>query len=196
MAQAQDFDSRICPFPEPPMAISLALNARRPMLLMSFTVLTALSAVFAHHAMAQVGPPMHPMGGPDMMMMGGGGGRHMQAMLEGVNATAEQRTQIQQIIKTAHDDLRSQREAGKALHQRSRALFAQPNIDAAAAESLRQQMSAQHDAASKRMLQAMLDISRVLTPEQRKTLTDRMAQREALMERHRTEREALDKAAR
>jgi Spy/CpxP family protein refolding chaperone len=175
------------------MAIALAFNARRPMLLLSFTVLTALAAAVSQHAMADGGPPMHPMGGPDMMM---GGGRHLQGMLDGVNATPEQRAQIQQIMKAAHDDMRSQHEAGKALHQRSRALFAQPNVDAAAAESLRQQMSAQHDAASKRMLAAMLDISRILTPEQRKVLADKMAQRQAMMERHRTEREALDKAGR
>ncbi len=165
------------------------------MMLLSFTLVLALAGVVAQRAMADGGPPMHPMGGPDMMMMGGGP-RHMQGMLDSVNATPDQRAQIQQIMKTAHDDLMAQHEAGKGLRQRSQAIFAQPNIDAAAAESLRQQMSAQHDAASKRMLQAMLDVSRVLTPDQRKTLSDRMAQRQALMEKQRAEREALDKASR
>jgi Spy/CpxP family protein refolding chaperone len=46
------------------------------------------------------------------------------------------------------------------------------------------------------MMQAMLDTSRVLTADQRKTLADRMAQRQALMERQRAEREALDKSTR
>ena len=76
------------------------------------------------------------------------------------------------------------------------ALFAQPTVDARAAETLRQQMLAQHDQVSKRALQAMLDVSRVLTAEQRKALADRMAQRKAMMERHRAEREAAVPATR
>jgi Spy/CpxP family protein refolding chaperone len=54
-------------------------------------------------------------------------------------------------------------------------------------------MLAQHDQASKRKMQVMLDVSRVLTPEQRKTLADRMAKRRAMMERHHSERQALDR---
>jgi Spy/CpxP family protein refolding chaperone len=59
-------------------------------------------------------------------------------------------------------------------------------------EALRQQQLAQHDQASKRMTQALVDAARVLTPEPRKMMADRMAQRRALMERHRAEREAID----
>ena len=135
------------------------------------------------------GPGMH--GGPGMGMMGHG--RHMDRMLDSVNATPEQRTQIKQILQTAHADGAAQREAGRKLHQQSQALFAQPNVDARAVEALRQQMLAQHDQASKRMTQVMLDVSRVLTPEQRKTLADRMAQRRAMMERHRSERESVER---
>ena len=68
---------------------------------------------------------------------------------------------------------------------------AAPNVDAAAAESLRQQMLQQHDQASRRMLQAMLDVSKVLTPEQRVKLGERMKQRADTMRerRQRMERE-------
>lgn len=128
-------------------------------------------------------------------MMGGGhgmmGGRHVGHMLDAVNATPEQRAQIKQIMDSARNDLRSQRESGRTLRQQQMQLFAQPTVDARAAETLRQQMLAQHDAASKRMLQAMLDVSRVLTPEQRQKLAERSAQRRAMMERHRAEREQL-----
>jgi Spy/CpxP family protein refolding chaperone len=44
------------------------------------------------------------------------------------------------------------------------------------------------------MMQAMLDVSRVLTPEQRKQLAERMQQRRSMMERHMNERRALDGA--
>jgi len=60
-------------------------------------------------------------------------------------------------------------------------IFAAPTVDAAAAESVRQQMLAQHDQASKRMLQAMLDVSNVLTPEQRAKMAARMKERSSIM---------------
>ena len=53
-------------------------------------------------------------------------------------------------------------------------------------------MMAQHDQASKRMLQAMLDISRVLTPEQRQQLAAKMKQRHEMMERHMKERRQVE----
>ena len=43
----------------------------------------------------------------------------------------------------------------------------------------RQQLMALHDQTSKRMLQAMVDISRVLTPEQRAQIGERMKERAA-----------------
>jgi Spy/CpxP family protein refolding chaperone len=72
------------------------------------------------------------------------------------------------------------------------ALFAQPPVDATAVEALRQKQLAQHDAASKRMTTAMLEISRVLTPEQRKQMSDYMAQRSEMMQRHQRERQAVE----
>ena len=73
----------------------------------------------------------------------------------------------------------AQRESARSLHEQTMQLFMQPTVDARAAEALRQQMLAQHDASSKRMLQAMLDASRVLSPEQRKTLGQKMAEMRA-----------------
>ena len=75
-------------------------------------------------------------------------------------------------------------------------MFAQPNVDARALETLRQQMVAQHDQASKRKLQVMLDVSRVLTPEQRKTMAERLDKRQAMMQRHRSERDSMERAPR
>jgi len=123
------------------------------------------------------------MGGP---MMGGGmlmGGMRGERMLDAVNATPEQRTQVKQMIDAARADLQAQHESGRALHQQMRQLFTQPTVDARAAETLRLQMLAQHDQASKRMMQAMLDLSRVLTPEQRAKLAEMASQRRANMER-------------
>ncbi|MEO7150903.1 MAG: Spy/CpxP family protein refolding chaperone [Burkholderiaceae bacterium] len=112
-----------------------------------------------------------------MMMMG-------ERALSSVNATDAQRAQIKQIMQAARDDMKAQRETGRALRERSLAIFAAPTVDAAQAESVRQQMLAQHDAGSRRMLQAMLDASRVLTPEQRAKLAERMKERSARMQEH------------
>jgi len=91
-----------------------------------------------------------------------------------VKATDAQRTQIKQIADATRQDMQKLHEAGRGLHEKSMQVLTAPKVDEAAAESLRQQMLAQHDKVSKRALQAMLDISRVLTPEQRATLAQHM----------------------
>ncbi len=125
------------------------------------------------------------MGGPMEGGMGGGmmAGLRSERMLDAVNASAEQRSQIKQIMDAAVGDRQAQRDAGRGLHDQVRQLFTQPTVDARAAEALRQQMLAQHDQSSKRMMQAMLEVSRVLTPEQRTKLAEMAGQRRAMMER-------------
>lgn len=125
-------------------------------------------------------------------LMGGGPGMFMGAqperidrmvdrMLKGVDATEAQRAQIRQIAQAAARDVRSQAEAGRALHEKARALFTAPTVDEAAVESLRQQMAAHHDAVSKRMSQAMVEAAKVLTPEQRQKLAERFEKRRSHM---------------
>jgi periplasmic protein CpxP/Spy len=103
--------------------------------------------------------------------------RKIDQLLDGLNASDAQRAQIKQIVMAAATDLRGQRNAGRALREKGMQIFAAPTVDAAAAESLRQQMLAQHDQASRRTLQAMLDVSKVLTPEQRAKAAARMQER-------------------
>jgi Spy/CpxP family protein refolding chaperone len=139
-------------------------------------------------AMPHGGPGGH--GGPGMGMVFGG--RGLERMLDSVNASAEQRSQIKAIAEKAAADLKAQREANKGTRDQFMTLFTQPTVDANAAEALRAQRMQQADQASRRMMQAMLEASRVLTPEQRKQLAERMTQRRAMMERHMNERRALD----
>ena len=146
-------------------------------------VVAAAGAAFNVHAQG-MGEHGHGMG-PGMMMFGGPPehlGRGIDHMLDGLGATDAQRAQIKQIAMAAAADLKAQRDAGRALHDKGMQIFSAPTVDAAAAESVRQQMLAQHDQSSKRMLQAMLDVSKVLTPEQRAKMGERLKQRQAIMQ--------------
>lgn len=170
----------------------------RPARVLALTVM--LSALGGMVQTTHAAPGMMGAGQGGMHAAGAGPGerglgnaRMLDRMLDSVNATAEQRAQIKPIAALAQTDLRAWHEQGAKLHQQSQALFTKPTVDAGAAEALRFQMSALHDLGSKRRLQMMMDISRVLTPEQRQKLAERMNQRRTMMERHRSEREALDK---
>ncbi len=139
-----------------------------------------------HGGHAMRGAAMGGMGGMPMH------GRMVEKMLDSVNATAEQRAQVKQITERAAADMKAQHESGRALREQGLKLFTQPVVDANAAEALRAQMMQQHDQGSRRMMQTMLEVSRVLTPEQRKTLAERMAKRGEMMRRHQQERQSLE----
>ena len=126
-----------------------------------------------HHGM---GGGMMFRGSPERM------GRMIDHMLDGLNASDAQRGQIKQIAAGAAADLKAQGEASRALRQRAMQAFTAPTVDAGAVEQVRQQMLQQHDQMSRRMTQAMLDVARVLTPEQRARLGERMRDRQARME--------------
>ena len=158
---------------------------------LSVLVVAATCAAWPAHAQGMGGHGLRP----GMILFGGSPehvGRAVDHMLDGLGATDAQRAQINQIAQAAAVDLKAQREAGRGLRERGLQIFAAPNVDAAAAESVRQQMHAQQDQSGRRMLQALVDVSRVLTPEQRTKVAERIRSREAQMhdrlQRNRSER--------
>jgi protein CpxP len=154
-----------------------ASRGTRGMKWMLLSLLVAASAAVALSAWAQPGPGgRHGGPGADIGWMGPMAGRGVDRMLDGVNATDAQRTQIKQITQAAAADLRAMHAQNLGLRERAMEVFTAPTVDANAAEAVRQQMLQQHDQASRRMMLAMLDVSRVLTPEQRATLAERMKQ--------------------
>ena len=149
----------------------------------SVLVMAALLSGLAAHA--KEGGGMHmaaPAGG---MMLFNGPPEHIARavdhLLDGLGATDAQRAQIKQIAQGAAVDLKAQRDTGRSLRDKGVQAFTAPTIDAAAAESVRQQIIAQQDQVSKRVLAAMLDIGKVLTPDQRARIGERMKQRQAMM---------------
>ncbi len=103
--------------------------------------------------------------------------RGIDRLLDAVKANDVQRAQIKEIATAAAVDFKAQHEAGNSLRDQGLQLFSATVVDARAVETLRQQVLAQHDQASKRISQALIEISTVLTPEQRVTLVDRLKQR-------------------
>ena len=160
--------------------------------------LLAVASAFTMVAQAAPGGPDHgPHGGPRGEMMwrggpGGPGGLPIERLLRGTDATDAQKTQIRDIARAAGDELRSNRDEERALHEQLMQALTQPTVDAAAVESLRGQLQAKREVASKRMTQALVDAANVLTPDQRAKIAQRMDERRAMAERHRAEREALD----
>ncbi|MGM9486791.1 Spy/CpxP family protein refolding chaperone [Ideonella sp. YS5] len=142
-------------------------------------------------ASAHSRPDMPPAGtwrgGPGMGMAGAGlplGGPMLDRLLDDVQASDAQRDQLHRIAETAQADLKPTADAARADHARMVELFAQPSVDAAAVESLRQKMLARHDQVTRRVNVAMLDAAKVLTPEQRQQMAERMRQ----FEQRRSER--------
>ena len=145
--------------------------------------MSAKDGMALHHGSQQAAH--HPQGGPGGML------RMAERMLDSVGASAEQKARVHDILKTAQDERLQLREAGQAQFQQMLQLLSAPQIDAAAAEALRQQHQARHDAASKRLLQAMLEVQAVLTPEQRAKLAEQMKARHDMMGRHQRERQPM-----
>lgn len=176
--------------------------------LTAIALVLALAGATADVAQAQTMGGMGGMGSKDAAAMphgsqraahhpqgGLGDGMMSERLLDAVGASDEQKSRVRDILKASRDEQRSQHEAGRALHQQMMQLLAAPQIDAAAAEALRQQQLARHDAASKRRLQAMLDVQAVLTPEQRVKLAAQMKTRQDMMERHQRERPSMPTSA-
>ncbi len=140
--------------------------------------LAMLPAQAQMHGPGMDGPMMMFMGSPEHVA------KHVEHFLKGLNASDAQRVQITQIAQAAATDLQAQHAAEMTLHQQGMQILTAPAVDAAAAESVRAQLEAQHDQASRRILQAMIDVSNVLTAEQRAALGTRMQEHEAMMQQH------------
>lgn len=165
--------------------ISASARGARGVLL-GLTIALAGGASLTAWARPDAPPAAH--GAPGFLF---GSPRQLDRLLDDVKASDAQRGQIHQIFRSAAADLKGQHEAGRALRDEQVRLFTQPTVDANAVEALRQRMLAQHDQTSKRMTQALLDASRVLTPEQRAQIAERMKARRDMMERHQRERREL-----
>lgn len=91
------------------------------------------------------------------------------------DATAEQKTKLAAIAKSAFDDLRPIQEKSREARTQGMKLLAQANIDRNAVEQLRQTQQQLADQRSRRMTQAYADAAEVLTPAQRVKAVEQMS---------------------
>lgn len=98
-------------------------------------------------------------------------------VLDDVNATAEQKTRVSEILKAALTDLKPLRDQHRTAREQAMTLLSQATIDRGALEQLRASELQLGETASKRMVQAMADAAEVLTTEQRTQLMQRWKDR-------------------
>jgi Spy/CpxP family protein refolding chaperone len=91
-----------------------------------------------------------------------------------IDASKDQQDRLITITASAVKDLLSMREKSLAGRKQAIDLLTQPVIDRVAVEKLRAEQMATADEASRRIAKALADVAEVLTPEQRRTIADRI----------------------
>jgi len=136
-------------------------------------ILGGIGALLSARALAQGRGGWHgPMDPADM-------DRHIERMVKHlaveVDATPEQQQKLAAIAKDAARDLAPLRAEAKEARRQAIELLSAPNVDRAAIEQLRAGKIQHADTASRRIASALADAAEVLTPEQRKTLAERVS---------------------
>jgi Spy/CpxP family protein refolding chaperone len=99
----------------------------------------------------------------------------LDRLLDDAQVSPTQRAQAHQIFGAADTQLIKNRAAERADRTQMAQLFAQPVVDAAAVEAVRQRIESRHDAQSRRATQALIDVSLVLNAGQRQTIARQLA---------------------
>jgi periplasmic protein CpxP/Spy len=100
--------------------------------------------------------------------------RRLEKALDAVNATDSQRTAINAIFERMFAEMRPVHQQHRQLHDKITSAFAAPNLDRAAIEQLRVQVTGLVDQGSQIFSKALLDAAQVLTADQRQTLVKYM----------------------
>jgi periplasmic protein CpxP/Spy len=96
--------------------------------------------------------------------------RHLDKMLDQVNATDSQRTAIKAIFERMFTEMQPIHQQHKSLHERLVNALTADTVDRAAVENLRKQIPTLADQASQVFTKALLDAGDVLNPAQRQSL--------------------------
>lgn len=118
---------------------------------------------------------------PAEMWMGplGGQGKHAERLYKRLNITPEQQTRLQALAQTQKAERQAARATHQALHKDMQAFLSQSTWDEAQEKTLRARALALHQDMAEKRWQHMMDMSKVLTPEQRKQVMSMMEKRMA-----------------
>ena len=94
-----------------------------------------------------------------------------------IDATEEQKQRLAPIVKQAAKEVLPLRDKARDARKRAVGLFTQDSIDRGAIESLRAEQLQLAEQASLRITQALADVAEVLTPAQRRQLSQRFEHR-------------------
>jgi periplasmic protein CpxP/Spy len=94
-----------------------------------------------------------------------------------IDATEAQQQQLAPVVKAAVRDLLPVRRQIHDARGQAVALLSQPGVDRGALEALRAEQIRLVEQASRRLTGALADVADILTPEQRRTLAERLARR-------------------
>jgi len=134
-------------------------------------VAAGLFGAFAGTAFGQgFAPPWVFAGPPSPAQIEDHADRAVRHLAIEIDATADQQSKLQAIVKAAVADLMPLRDKVLAVRQQARDLLTQPTVDRTAIERLRSEQIANIDAVSKRIAQALADAADALTPDQRKKI--------------------------
>jgi periplasmic protein CpxP/Spy len=144
-----------------------------------------LVGAFATQSLGQgFGPPWHmtvmgsglhgPFGGPPLStdQIAERADHVVRHLAIELDATSDQTTKLEAIVKGAVIDLVPMRDKIMAARQQARTLLTGPTVDRAAIEKLRTEQIVNIDAVSKRITQAFADMADVLTPDQRRKIDE------------------------
>jgi protein CpxP len=101
----------------------------------------------------------------------------LQKALQEVGASEAQQRQIMVIAEQAFKEMRTQREAMHGDRDAMRQLFSQPDIDEGKIEALRASKIKAMDESSRKLTALLTEASRILSPEQRLKLIEKMDKR-------------------
>ena len=102
---------------------------------------------------------------------------HVDHMLASVNASDEQKSKIQEIVKSAEKNLMALHEKAGSAHAELHDILTAQTVDRTRLEALRVRHVALIEEASKVCSTALADVADVLTPEQRAGLAKQMEKR-------------------
>ena len=135
----------------------------------------ALSTAFATTALARGNGGWKGDGAPSDEHREAFMQKRLSRMLEHVNATVQQETQIKAVLARHRSEMKASHQERKQLRDSMRAVMTAPTIDAAAVEGVRSKMTAHAEKSSRLLTEVAVQVGQVLSQAQRQQLAEHMA---------------------